>query len=129
MKLFVAGKWTSRHYARQRMTELEQAGHSITYDWMAEEGDWWREFALEDMQGVRDADALVLIIEPAMEGAWVEVGIALALGKTVYVEGVETYPSHCIFLCHPAVRHIAELEYEGMNASAIKAYSVMGDAP
>lgn len=136
MKIYVAGKWTSRDRAAVRMQELRDKGHEITHDWtQSAEYPNYPELAITDVNAVKNCDALWLILEEGMEGAWVEVGIAIGAGKPVYVEftheGDEhgnlipgAYESHCIFLCHPLARPAYELrEGQGLNEKAMAEYS------
>ena len=140
MKIYVAGKWTSRDKARARMRILENLGHEITHDWtQSAEDPNYPELAITDVNAVKSCDVLWLILEKGMEGAWVEVGIAIGAGKPVYVEfsgeeslGLGTkivpvggpYQSHCIFLCHPLVRPAWDMENgHGLNEKAMAEYN------
>ena len=86
---YVAGAW-SEQWARARpaMEKLRAAGCSISYDWTVPEGarlngdltpNQRRSYASSDMRGVLMSDVLLLLApqEPS-QGAWVELGIALA---------------------------------------------------
>ena len=102
MKIYVATKYEEAPRARQVMGLLIAHGHTITYNWTWNEQSS-SEQAHKDMQGVLDADALVLIIEKDLQykGALVEVGIALGKGIPVYVIG--SYFDNCIFSALPQV--------------------------
>lgn len=101
MKLYVATRWENRRYARMMMFKLVEAGHTITYDWTLNE-EASTATAQRDLQGVREADALVLLADlPNMMGAWVEFGAAAIRGIPIYVAG--NADSRCIFLHLPNV--------------------------
>lgn len=135
MKIYVAGKWTSRVRAAHRMDKLEELGHKITHDWTRDSvNPNFPELAITDINAVKSCDVLWLILERGMEGAWVEVGIAIGAGKPVYVEFTQErgtfglpdspYESHCIFLCHPLVRAASEFgNGHGLNKKAMAEYN------
>lgn len=97
MRVYVATKFEAKDRARRVMRALEDAGHEITHDWTREEDgdgeDFLRACALADLAGVLSSDALVLLVEPGMRGAFVELGAALARGVRVVVSG----ETPCIF--------------------------------
>ncbi len=86
MRIYVAGKYEEGPRIRRIMDALEAQGHTITYDWTQNE-QVSSEQAKLDYYGVVNAEALVLIAEYDLRyaGALVEMGIALGLGKHVYV--------------------------------------------
>lgn len=111
MKIYLATKFENGARAAELATALEAAPHNFTIT-----RKWWeyppfesdevlaREEAAADIDAVRSADALVFIDEEDLDyrGAWVEVGAALALGKTVYVLG--EYHKKAVFGFHPLVQ-------------------------
>ena len=116
MKFYVAGKWQDRFLVEQVIDKLEELGHSITEDWTTHEfgpdgviGDL-QEFAVADIEGVKIADALciLLLTERNYKGAWVEMGGALTLSKPVYVIGSKG--DSCIFMNHPLVIKLDSVE-------------------
>lgn len=105
MRVYVASKFEEHVRAREVMSLLESWGHEITFDW----GSVARPDAQKsdmDLQGVLDADALVCVFEKdlAYRGAWVEFGVALGLGKPIYVLG-DAMDGKCVFLAHPSIYH------------------------
>ena len=105
MKVYVAGsfadRWESVSYV---MSKLVYHGHTITYDWRRED-DTPESKAVADVMGVAQADFLVAVmVNPHLtyRGTYVEMGLALALGKPIYVIG--DAGQECIFLHHPLVR-------------------------
>lgn len=89
MKVYVAGNFRERERIRAVMDELERAGHVITHDWTGEGVTLpqrsRQEIAIDDIQGVRDAEALVLVDAERGWGMYVEMGVAVALGLPIVV--------------------------------------------
>jgi NTP pyrophosphatase (non-canonical NTP hydrolase) len=84
LRVYVASKFTNYLAVREAQQRIREAGHVVTYDWTthAEQSDPDPvACALADAEGVRSADVLVLLEVPEMRGAYVELGMALALGK------------------------------------------------
>jgi len=104
MRFYVATKFENLNEARLFMEALKYWGHEITHDWTVhetEDGHSRREHAVLDIDGVIKADALVLVWYPDMRGAFVEMGVALGLNKSVYLIG---WPrDDTIFYDHPLV--------------------------
>lgn len=115
-RVYVGAKFEAVEAARELMSVLRAAGHEITHDWTGEsvEGkrgvevlDVLRDAALDDADGVKSADAMVLLHHPNLRGGLVEMGIALGRDIPVIVVGGagEAYPP--IFYWHPDVIHVA----------------------
>ena len=114
MKVFVTGKAGEEHTAREAMQLLRQAGHEITFDWttiphlkpydknIAES----RQAAILEAKGVLEADIVVLIAHEKGVGMYVELGMAIAKNKPVYVIGNIT-PT--MFLFHPIVTRVKNM--------------------
>jgi nucleoside 2-deoxyribosyltransferase len=105
MKIYVAASWLSRERARVLMTQLEAEDHTITFDWTAcvpsDDRATRAIQAKRDLQGVADADALVLLVdENPTQGAWVEFGYAIAL--SVPIIALLESSCGCIFLDAPS---------------------------
>ena len=119
-RIYVAGKWQDRKRVQEIQERLRRRGHTITIDWTCHEFDakdgvvaGFDElalFALEDEWGVRSADAVIAVMEQdySYKGAWVEIGMALALGKPVYMLG--TAGHSCIFVNHPSIQPFQTME-------------------
>lgn len=116
-KIYVAGRFTEKDAVKAVMRLLEEAGHEITHDWTYEtvEGltgnavlDVFQGAADDDMKGVIDCDAFVLLHNDTCKGALVELGAALAWDKVVIIIGgrVENAP---IFYWHTDVQHVADV--------------------
>jgi nucleoside 2-deoxyribosyltransferase len=115
VKIYVASSFVNQSEVKQAMATLRSLGHEITMDWTAESevGKDAQELAAyrvqcaeADFRGVRTADVVMVINHPAIKGGLVEMGMALALKKKVfvafpgrvsniftYISGVEEYES------------------------------------
>lgn len=110
MKIYVATKFDSWKAAYSAQGLLRSDGHDCTSSWVyiAKElkGDCSivpsssiprRNNALLDLADVKRCDALlVLVPEAGGAGMWVEVGMALALGKRVLLVG-QGAEERCVF--------------------------------
>jgi nucleoside 2-deoxyribosyltransferase len=116
MKLYVAGKWYDKEKIQEKMRELEQLNHKITHNWTVCETEYngesarLRANAIDDIDGVKNADIVVVIMDDAKypyRGTSHEVGAALALDKPVFLycpdpENTEWYRG--CFSRHPCIK-------------------------
>ncbi len=115
MKFYVAGKFQDRKNIRKLMDKIQDLGHAITYDWTIDEENaagYPVLNTINDTRGVQICDAYVgrFIKKNRYRGALVELGIALGLGKRIYIIGHEA--DACIFTNHPSVQKFeTELEF------------------
>lgn len=109
-KVYVAAWFDWLQQAKAAASELERAGYIVTSPWITGEtntakGYPFQRAALDDLQGVREADYLMILTLPFGTfynggGRWVEFGYALALSKRMVVIG-----NHETIFCHlPNVR-------------------------
>ena len=107
MKIYVAGKYSERDKVRLVFKELEKLGHTITLDWTNHDiypndaiAEKLGQFADDDIEGVRKADIFIgcLINNHEYKCLWVEMGVAIALGKPCYLVG--SAGESCIFSNH-----------------------------
>ena len=121
-KLYVAANYEhDRGLAAIFAKHFESIGYKITRRWWSEEEDESKEeSALGDVQGVIDADAVVVIMlqTRGWKGTWCEIGMAIALGKPVYFVG--DAGDSCIFRAHPLCQsyYASELHKEMKEAAA-----------
>lgn len=121
VKVYVAGKWYDKATIKTYIEQLKSAGVEITHDWtITEEEDKKTDadcarFAVMDLQGVMDAEAVVVVVTDASypyRGTCVECGAALACNKPVFV--VTLVPDAAfnknIFMKHPLVHHMSTFE-------------------
>jgi nucleoside 2-deoxyribosyltransferase len=114
VKVFVSGKVGDEADARRVMDILRALGHDLTFDWTAiphlqpydDNADAAARAAVLEVRGVQEADALVLVAHERGVGMYVELGIALGLGKKVYV--ITAQPSRTMFFHHPLVTVLAD---------------------
>lgn len=90
MKIYVAGKNLDR--AGRVIDFLLDAGHEITYDWVAAIDDTsdLTKKAHDERQAIRSCDVLVYLWEDDQESARYEAGMAMGLDKMVIVSGKES---------------------------------------
>jgi nucleoside 2-deoxyribosyltransferase len=109
VNFYVATKFENRARYREVVDKLTNAGHHLTHDWtnpiLSKNQD-----AEECFKGVVNADFLVGIFEESLkyQGALVEVGIALALGKHVIILG--DWLDSCIFMNLHGVQRVKTIE-------------------
>lgn len=106
MKIYLAAASKEIDRAKHVMKSLRASGHTITHDWTVEvekykdtipSNEILTECAEADFQGVFLADSLVLLspeIQNITVGAWVELGMAIALHKRIFISGKA---DKCIF--------------------------------
>ena len=119
MKLYIASH--SQATASELKHRLEACGHAVVARWITADlrfglgvtaytDDERRALALADEEDVRAADGLILLAEPEGRtvpgGKHVETGIALALGRPVFVVGRREN----VFHWHPLVRVVPGVE-------------------
>lgn len=115
MKIYVAGKWEEREEVRKLQQQLRHLGHQITVDWTWHERDdpgFPTQYAVDDIKGVIACNAYVGIFKNGLsyKGALVEMGVALACGKMVFIIGHAI--DSCLFVSHPSVQKFeTELEF------------------
>ena len=107
MKVYVAAKFERAAFVKQVYEVLTKAGHTITHDWTNENDshcvsfeeriEYQQRCAQNDLQGVRDADVLVLIPHPNGKGCYYEFGAAMALNIPVIILGDWMDKALCIF--------------------------------
>lgn len=121
MRVYVASKFENMNAVKQAMHLLQQQGHAITHDWTREsaegmEGqerdDYLARCAAADVNGVLTAQAILMLHQPNMRGAYIELGIALARGIRVFVvDGLrDDWTRIPIFYRLPHVIHTASVD-------------------
>lgn len=128
MRFYVAAKYCDRDAVRIVYGDLIDRGHSITCDWTnhdiyPEDAPLEKkaEFAIDDIEGVRNADAVIAIFieERHQRGALIEIGAALALGKPVMIVG--EHEASSTLLQHPLITRFKTIGdvYESIDALAV----------
>ena len=117
MKFFVSGKFEDRKNVRKLMDEIEELGHTITYDWTIDEEDaegYPVVNTINDTRGVQICETLAcrFIEVNDYRGALVELGIAIGLNKRICIIGHGA--DKCIFVNHPQCQRF-ETDFEFLN--------------
>jgi hypothetical protein len=104
---YAAGRFKDYGNVRKTIDRLATLGYKVTYDWTRTEEfgkdghprqddahmlgkETLRQYAYNDLDGVGNADFMVVLADNELAGAWVEFGAALALGvQPIYV--IEPY--------------------------------------
>jgi hypothetical protein len=118
-KFYIATKLENHKQHNEVRDMLLKMGHQITYDWTTH-GPVWSKGVNEikrvqqlEFQGVMDADFVVVLSEdgyfPKGRGTHVEIGIAIASGKTIFLVGNPdiihgAHKDTCCFYHNPLVR-------------------------
>lgn len=105
MKIYLAAPWVDRNAMPECASLLEKDGHTITHKWWAVEAAPYNErtdlqrqgHALQDVNGVAEADVVLLVNSGKSEGKAVEQGIAIALGIPIIGIGIAGEHSKNIF--------------------------------
>ena len=102
MKVYIAAPWIERDWIRVFAQQFDDRGITITHRWWDVEGDFADHPRMQlcakcDVQGVRNADVLVLYDAHKSEGKAVEQGIAIALNKPIVALGVIGAQSQNVF--------------------------------
>ena len=119
MNVYVIGKFEEKETVREVISELTRAGHIITHNWTQDETSGLRGAercehlawsAALDAEGVRKADAVLVLHHPQLCGGLVEFGMALAdpkkLAVVVTAFGKDPVARHQpIFYWLPQVHH------------------------
>lgn len=110
-RIYLAGKWEEHLTIKGYADQLRALGHSITCPWfelhVGPDVDLVQG-SIDDYNGVKAADMVVFVFEKELpySGAMSELGIALALEKTIIVIG--SGGNRNIFVHHPAVHHVKD---------------------
>lgn len=104
MRIYIAAPWTCRAQAADAAQMFELSGHTITRRWWThrdtDEGEELAAQAVEDVDGIWNAQALVVLNVETSEGKAVETGLALAYMMPVIVVGERTNIFHHLPAIH-----------------------------
>jgi nucleoside 2-deoxyribosyltransferase len=125
MKIYVAGPSHNITYCREVIAYVEAAGHEITWDWTKgfeahagivslptpEAAQMRRHVATKDIEGVKAADALLMLYDTHTVGMWIEFGVACATETPVVclirsIKQVEAL-HRIVFPAYPPIRFTA----------------------
>lgn len=110
IRIYLDGKYADSSEHDKKMVQLGAMGHEITHNWTKNEELFLNDKAsisIANINGVKNADILIIIMDDenyAYRGTFVELGVALACNKKVFVlcphfEKLENN----VFLNHPNV--------------------------
>jgi nucleoside 2-deoxyribosyltransferase len=114
MKFYLASGLDNRVAARSLMEHLRGLGHTLTHDWTLAEGaahehgeQRMHDVAQTEVSAVLEADFLVVLL-PGGRGTHTEMGVALGVGKQVYLVGtdLELATDPVAFYHHPRVTRV-----------------------
>jgi nucleoside 2-deoxyribosyltransferase len=117
MKIYIAGKLGEEGAIQELMDSFRKAGHEITFDWtktphlkpFEENFEASRKCAMDEVRGVKDAEAMVLLYNSKGTGMFVELGVALGNDIPIYAV-VENPPVKTSFLYHPMIRILPNID-------------------
>ena len=100
---YIASKWENKPNVARLAASLERMGHVISHKWFNVEAAYMEDSSLHarlDFHGVRDCSIFVALFDAEypfriFSNTYVELGMALALGKPVFIVGKED--SNCLF--------------------------------
>ena len=116
MKFYIAGRTKAVPEIRRMTKILVDLGHEVSHDWTQLDCDMARPYpaakacqiAQDDLSGVKNADVFIIVSDEAGTGMYVELGVALAQGATVYALG--EYNDITVFHYLPTVKRFKTFE-------------------
>lgn len=88
MKFYIASSFKNSEMVKVMAAQLKMEGFSHTYDWTindrADSMELLASIGESELSAVRNSDFLVILL-PGGKGSHIEMGIALGLGKRVYL--------------------------------------------
>lgn len=112
MKFYTASRLKHKNKVKEVIETLEDKGHNCTHKWI--NGQSLKPYeknlkqsqlvATKQVEAIKDSDVFILLYpDKGGAGMYVELGVALAKNKKIFVVGEFKKP---IFLFHPAVNHV-----------------------
>ncbi len=121
MKIYVSTRFQRKNEVRKIYKKLIDKGHEITANWTLHEPMTPYEknqrissdYAIEDVEGVRNCDVFILLSDEGGSGMFVELGIAILSNllfrkPKIYVVG--EHNKRILFFFHPAVNRRDKIE-------------------
>ena len=121
MKFYIAARFDKRDEVKKLQNVLAEMGHEIVGDWTdhkpikpySENHDIARDYASDDINGVKNADSFIILSDEAGTGMYVELGAAIAanaLKGKPKIYAVGEHNSRSMFYFHPAVKRLSSVE-------------------
>jgi len=120
MRVYTAGTVEDKERIQLIQKQFRDKGHVIDVDWTThkwvaeqpkeEQEQLFTEYAIEDVQGVREAEVFILILGNRKSvGAHIELGVALgAKVPHIYIVGQTDDPN--LFYFHPNVKVVETID-------------------
>lgn len=111
MKFYVASSFKNIPMVRAVSESLRSSGHHLTYDWTQNErastATDLERIGQEERKAILEADVVIVLL-PGGKGSHVELGLALALEKSIYLysEAPLSMSESTTFYHLPEVRHV-----------------------
>lgn len=123
MKIYIAAPWKDRTEIALLGTRLEASGNTITHAWWDTEDfkeengetEQLKQCALDDINGVRTSDLVLVINSAKSEGKAFEQGVAISYGKPIIIVGKRGEHSNNVFHYLPQYQWLETIE-EAMKA-------------
>jgi nucleoside 2-deoxyribosyltransferase len=109
MKFYIATKFENKLEVAKAKATLIAAGHEVPYDWTISQVKS-TEQAQNDVNGVRNCDVVLALFEQEhrYKGAIAEIGMAIILGKPIFVIG--NWLDSMIFMHLPIITKVNNVE-------------------
>ncbi|WP_130860246.1 nucleoside 2-deoxyribosyltransferase [Gracilibacillus phocaeensis] len=104
MHFYIASSFKNRKKVKELANKLKQRGYTYTYDWTQNEKansfERLSNIGEKEREGVMNADFFIILL-PGGKGSHIELGIALGLGKRVFLyspaNDIYEYDKTCTF--------------------------------
>lgn len=111
MKFYISSSFDNRDVVRVASFLFNQSEFINTYDWTLHDKavtfEEFRMIGVEEERGIKDADFFVILL-PAGKGSHIELGMALALNKRIYLyspdEEIYNLDTTETYYFHPEIR-------------------------
>lgn len=116
MKFYIASRLKHKNEVKKLINLLEDKGYTCTHDWTrgeklkpyAENLDQSQKLADEQVKSIKNCDLFVLLNpDEGGTGMYVELGVAIAENKQIFVVGEFTKP---VFLFHSSVNYVQDID-------------------
>lgn len=116
MKIYFSSRFKHRDYLRELSKDLEKKGHEIVSSWIWMESqkpydknhEKCREVSKTVEEDIKNCEEFVLISDEGGTDMFVELGIAIAFDKKIYVVGEHGKRSLMSF--HPNIEHLDSMD-------------------
>lgn len=119
MKIYVASSLLNKQNVKEVIDKIINSGHEVTYDWTVHgkvepsQKELMQEICDSEVKGVMNCDAL-LLLSPARTGSHVELGIAIALNKPIFLHIEDS--EFKSFYMHKSVMYISSNQNDVIEA-------------